>query len=332
MRTSVQCTNFSERRYKTIARKKSSRKFQLTINNPVEAGYTHDTIELIMREFSTAYWCMCDEIGEQGTYHTHIFFIAKNGVMFDTVKNRFPTAHIEDVKGSNENNYNYICKNGDKYADKKETNLPNTFKEFGTLPPDSKAGTTLSTEILEMIQNGSSDNDIITTYPSAIYKIDSINKARQIINEEKYKNEFRHLSVTYLWGKSGSGKTRYVMEKYGYANVYRITDYEHPFDNYQGQKVVLFEEFRSSLKISDMLNYLDGYPLQLPCRYANKVAIYDTVYLATNIPIDKQYPEIQHTEKETYNAFMRRIHKVEEITKTAQSTEIESAEDFEIIE
>lgn len=285
-----------------------------------------------MSEFSTVYWCMCDEIGEQGTYHTHIFFIAKNGVMFDTVKKRFLTAHIESAKGTNEQNYNYIRKLGEEYADKKETNLPETFKEFGTLPPDCKAGTTLSNEIFEMIRDGCTDNDIISTYPSAMYKLESINRTRQIINEEKYKNEFRNLTVSYLWGKSGSGKTRYVMEKYGYSNVYRVTDYEHPFDNYQGQKVILFEEFRSSLKISDMLNYLDGYPVQLPCRYANKIAMYDTVYITTNIPIEKQYPEIQHNEPETYRAFLRRIHNITEIKKSAQYKGNESAEDFEIIE
>ncbi len=32
----------------------------------------------------------------------------------------------------------------------------------------------------------------------------------------------------------------------------------------KGQDVIVFEEFRSSLKIQDMLNYLDGYPCELP--------------------------------------------------------------------
>lgn len=313
-----------------MARKKSSRKFQLTINNPIEKSYTHETIKTILDEFSLVYWCMCDEIGTEGTYHTHIFFIAKNGVMFDTVKKRFYGAHIETVKGSNKDNYDYIRKNGEKYANKKETNLYETFEEWGTLPPDRKSGNSLCAEIFEMIENGSSDYEILTTYPSAFKSIEPIRKARQVIEEEKVKRVFRNLKVYYYWGKTGTGKTRTVMEKHGYENVYRITNYEHPFDNYQGQKVILFDEFRSSLKIGDMLTYLDGYPVILPCRYSNKVALFDTVYFTTNIPIEQQYENIQLSEPETYKAFLRRITEMKEITQYEHK--IEDTEEFEIID
>ena len=103
------------------------------------------------------------------------------------------------------------------------------------------------------------------------------------------------------------------MEFHGYENVFRVTNYAHPFDNYKGESVIVFEEFRSSLPIADMLNYLDGYPLTLPCRYADKVACYTTVYIASNIPIEEQYVSTQHNESETYNAFLRRIHNIEEM-------------------
>ena len=43
----------------------------------------------------------------------------------------------------------------------------------------------------------------------------------------------------------------------------KVTDYIHPFDTYKGQDILIFEEFHSNLKIQDMLNYLDGYPLDL---------------------------------------------------------------------
>ena len=80
------------------------------------------------------------------------------------------------------------------------------------------------------------------------------------------------MQVTYVFGQTGKGKTRHILEKYGYENIYRVTDYDHTFDGYIGQDVLVFEEFRSNLRISDMLNYLDGYPLNLPSRYYNKVA------------------------------------------------------------
>lgn len=38
-----------------MARKKSSRKFQITINNPIDKGYTHEQIKTILNEFSLVY-------------------------------------------------------------------------------------------------------------------------------------------------------------------------------------------------------------------------------------------------------------------------------------
>ena len=51
-----------------------SRKWQITINNPVEKGFTHESIRVILFSMkSVVYWCMSDEIGENETYHTHIY-------------------------------------------------------------------------------------------------------------------------------------------------------------------------------------------------------------------------------------------------------------------
>ena len=100
------------------------------------------------------------------------------------------------------------------------------------------------------------------------------------------------------------------MEGHGYSNVFRVTDYSHPFDAYSGQDVILFDEFRSSLLLADMLKYLDGYPLELPCRYLNKYACFTKVYIISNIPLAKQYTVAQMDNYETWLAFVRRIHTV----------------------
>ncbi len=105
------------------------------------------------------------------------------------------------------------------------------------------------------------------------------------------------------------------MEKFGYSNVYRITNYKHPFDQYQGQDVIVFEEFQSSLPINQMLIYLDGYPIALPCRYADKIACYTKVYILSNIDIGEQYIDVQHHYQETWKAFLRRINTIKVFTQ-----------------
>lgn len=290
-----------------------SRKYQLTFNNPAQHGFTHTVIKTTLASFpGIQYWCMCDEVGEQGTPHTHLYLYSPNAILFSTLHQRFMGAHIEPARGSHRENRDYIRKEGRWLDDaKRETNLPDTFEESGDLPPERDKRESVSSEILEMVRNGASNAEILTQYPSAMNRLQHIETARQTLLEERFRSQWRELQVTYLWGKTGVGKTRSVMELYGYGNVYHVTNYAHPFDNYRGQSAILFDEFRSSLPIADMLKYLDGYPLMLPCRYSDKVACYTKAFLVSNIPLSDQYPNVQVTEPETYRAFCRRINQGE---------------------
>lgn len=116
------------------------------------------------------------------------------------------------------------------------------------------------------------------------------------------------MKVRYIHGTTGVGKTRSILDEYGDENVYRVTNYKHPFDGYKSEPVLVFDEFRSSLPLADMLNYLDVYPLMLPSRYADRVACYTRVFIVSNIPLEKQYPVVQLEEPASYAAFLRRIN------------------------
>lgn len=302
-----------------MPRTESSRKYLLTINNPIDHGFTHDRIRAILNEFSSLrYWCMCDEIGEQGTPHTHVYVVFSNSVMFDSMHKKFYGVHIDKANGSNRENRDYVRKEG-KWADdaKHETNKPETFEEWGELPPVRTKSETQAELIMQMVKDGKTNAEILDAIPTAYSKMAYIEQARQTLLEDRYKDAWRNLEVTYIWGESGAGKTRSVMEQYGYSNVFRITNYDnHPFDGYKGQDVIVFEEFRSGIKIQDMLNYLDGYPMMLPCRYADRVACFTKVFLISNIPLESQYPNVQMDNPETWAAFRRRIHRVVEMTKS----------------
>lgn len=64
-----------------------------------------------------------------------------------------------------------------------------------------------------------------------------------------------------------------------------------------------------------MLNYLDIYPLMLPARYNDRVACYTTVYITSNVSLEEQYTDVQLSQKETWQAFLRRISTVTEYRK-----------------
>lgn len=287
--------------------------FQLTINNPKDSGFEHNKIkETLITAFPTLrYFCMADEIGEQGTYHTHAYVYFSSRVRFSTVKKHFPTAHIEAAAGTAESNLDYIRKSG-KWEDtkKRETSVDGTFEEWGEFPTQKGQDYNMQ-ELYEMVKNGYSNAEILAINNDYILQIDKLDKLRTMLLTEKYKDERRlDLKVVYISGATGTGKTRGILDRHGDSKVYRVTDYDHPFDGYACQSVIAFDEYRSQLRLSDMLNFCDIYPIELPARYANKYACYNTVYIVSNWPLEEQYTETQLKNPTSWQAFLRRIHEV----------------------
>lgn len=287
-----------------------SRKWLLTINNPEQHGYGHGYIRKTLEDWrGVSYWCMCDEVGgKEGTYHTHVFVMGANGILFSTVKKKFPKAHIDYCRGLAQENRDYVRKEGrHKGGAKEEGNLKDTFEESGDCPVERPGRRNDLADLYDMIKAGVDDYDIIDSDPSYISHLDKIERCRRVIREREFREKFRELRVEYWCGVTGSNKTRTVMERFGYANVYRVTNYRYPFDGYRGQDVIVFEEFNSSFSLPDMLTYLDGYPLELPCRYSNKVACYTRAYILSNVDLSCQYVSEQRVSPQSWDAFLRRI-------------------------
>ena len=287
-------------------------RYQLTFNNPLDYNQTHNVIKKTLSEkFPTLkYFCMADEHGS--CHHTHVFICFSSRLRFSTVKKHFPTAHIEKVKGTVTDNINYIKKSGKWENDVKHgTQIEGTFEEWGERPADSAGKNQDLAELYRMILDGMTNNEIISHNQDYIAMLDKLDKLRTMVLTEKYKGKRRlDMEVIYISGRTNTGKTRAILDAFGDENVYRVTDYEHPFDGYECQSVMVFDEFRSGLRLSDMLNYLDIYPIQLPARYANKYACYNKVFIISNWKLEDQYKDIQRENPESWRAFLRRIHKV----------------------
>lgn len=297
-----------------MAKDSSTRKWQLTINNPQDKDidFSHEGIRKIVDAGQAClYYCMADEIGENGTPHTHLFLCFSSAARFSTLQNKFSGAHFEMANGTCQQNRDYINKDGKWRNDVKHgTKVDDTFEEYGEMPIERQGARNDLADLFDAIQSGADDFSIIENHPSYLVNIDAINKTRQIVHEKQFRNTFRKLFVSYVCGSPGVGKTRGVMETFGYENCYRVTDYTHPFDGYRGQDVLIFEEFRNNLKLQDMLVYLDGYPVDLPARFMNKVACFTKVFIISNIPFEEQYSFVRVDNFDTYAAWLRRIHMI----------------------
>ena len=86
---------------------------------------------------------------------------------FQTVKNRFPTAHINKPAGTVMDNRNYIRKEG-KWTEtaKAETRVEGTFVEFGTPPTKGEENSSKMHQLLRNVKEGLSTTEIVEENPS----------------------------------------------------------------------------------------------------------------------------------------------------------------------
>lgn len=318
---------------KTSTSNQQGRKVQLTINNPIDHGWTHEAIKTAIQEKlkSTVFACLGDEIGATGTYHTHAYLVFSSPVRFSTIKNVFDVAHIEFCRGSNEDNIQYIKKEGKWLnTEKGSTVVLDTYEQIGTPPPEKKISQRADLEELyNMLKAGASDFEIFERNAGHIKYVSHIEKVRFSLAQENFRHTVRPLMVIYLQGPSGSGKTTKIYSEYGYDQVFRVTNYsKHPFDGYSGEKVLLLDDFKDSLPLREILPYLEGMPLQLPARYSNKWAAYTVVVISSATKLEDQYAGAQYDDKELWKAFLRRIDKVVELLADGQQIEYSLDEYF----
>ena len=292
-----------------------ARKWQITINNPLEHNMSHEEIKKILNTLpSLTYWCMADEIGLKAkTPHTHIYFCLKNAIRFTTLKNKFPDAHIEHAVDSSAHNRDYIRKEGKwKNTSKKETSIEGSFEEYGTVPENEFSFDNTQTYfgmLYQMLSDGLTDAEIISFNPNYIPQLKQFQYIRNIINEKNCVNTRRELRIHYIYGANRWDKIDELRKFHGDNNVYSVTDYERPFDDYNGQNVIIFEEFSSSLPLFTFNHYLQPYPLKVGSTI-KKTACYTKVYIVSPIPFHLQYTAEQADFSTYSRLFLERINSI----------------------
>lgn len=165
----------------------------------------------------------------------------------------------------------------------------------------------------ELIRSGYTASEVIVREPGAWRygaQLDRFERAVREEREEFYRKNLREVKAFYLSGESRIGKTYYITQKKmkeEKKSVYRVTNYLHPFDSYDGEEILILDEFRTSIDFNLMLNILDGYPLQLPARYGDKTAQFTEVWVVSNEKFYTQYQEVNVMMPSSFIAFKRRF-------------------------
>jgi len=267
--------------------------FVFTLNK-VNKELEIEALKEALIELNPCYYIFGNEIGESGNEHFQGYVELKKRIDFNVIHEKLFKAHIETRRGTQTQAIEYC---------KKENN----YIEWGT--PKAQGKRNDLEEIVELVRQGATDLEILNEYPTQFLMYNQhIQKIREVATKEKYKEIWRDLTVIYIWGETGTGKSKYVRDKYGNKNIYAINSYgSGAFDSYTNEDVLVLEEFRNDFTIKFMLQLLDGYPLRLPARYYDKIACYTKVFILSNIPFEDQYKQAQIWEPASYQALERRI-------------------------
>lgn len=234
------------------------------------------------------------EVGESGTPHLQGYVELTAKRAFNTVRRvLFDRAHIEKRRGSAAEAAKYCKKDGD-------------FFEWGKISSPGKR-TDIAT-MRDLALKGERDYESLQQLPMIMKYPRGWQFAKQV-GLARTTTAFRHLNVHVLWGPGGSGKTKYVFDHHSAEDVYVL---DQPagsqpwFDGYDGQEILLLDDFYGWLKWGFFLKVLDGYQLRLPVKGAFTYAKWTKVYITSNVHPNDWYEKHSMADAE----FKRRIHEV----------------------
>ncbi len=175
--------------------------------------------------------------------------------------------HLETCKGSESQN--------DKYCQKE-----NSYTKIGEFETQGQRKDLI--HIAELISKGSKIEEIADQFPSQFIRYHRGFEKLVQIHLKTISPRWRALECHLLTGPTGCGKTRTAVE---YSDdYYKIQGSELQwFDGYEGQKTLIIDEYSNDVKITRLLNLLDGYQLRLPVKGGFTYAQWTRVYITTNL-------------------------------------------------
>jgi len=291
-----------------------ARDWCFTVNNP---RLTEEQFcEYLKTLVNVKYFCFGREKGDgrdtsvsgggssEGIEHHQGYIEFSMPKKFSTVKGYFSEAAI----GVNANvsariakrseARDYVFKRG-KHADKAHTRIGGVYEGGEFVNGGERSD---FNDIISLIESGASLKEIKEAYPAQYFRY--YKNIEHLFHEhmaDKFCEVDRNVKVVYVWGPPRIGKSRSLDKLYSRREYYRVQKYKNPFDKYNYQPVLVLDEYDSQIDITYLNNLLDSLPCQLECRYDDKWAAWDTVYIISNLPFEKQY----HCEKPEKRAALK---------------------------
>lgn len=267
------------------------RGFCFTVNNYEIEDICH------LKRMECQYLILGEEVGECGTPHLQCFVYYKNAKTLSAAEKCIHrlckrAANIVACKGSPLQNYEYCSKDG-------------KFHEMGDRPKGSGKRSDIDT-VRDMVKSGCTRQELYDVAGS--YQAYRFGEIGLNLYAKHREGPSRNI---WRWGLAGVGKTRWVFDNFG--DIY-VKDGTQWWDGYEGQEVILIDDFDGRWPYRDLLRLLDRYP------YRAQVKGSYVVVNSTVIVITCEHPPDYFWQENELAQVTRRIEEVIEVTP--HSTEV----------
>lgn len=265
-----------------------------TLNN-----YSPEEVELTRKLLSTAsYGIFGYEIASTGTPHLQCYgFWKKERTLYSVNRILKRASKVQFANGSAEQNRTYCSKD-------------DNFEEFGKI---SYQGERTDIEVFrDAIFSGLSEYELIMSFASMMAKYDRFYQRCRNIYLQKEVAKKNTPEITVLVGNPGTGKTRYIYDNNDHDEIYKLEIGDGSsgslfWDGYNGQDVILIDDFHNNIKLDYMLRLLDRYPMRLQIKGGVTYRCASKIYITSNLTVDQWYPNCRDIHR---RAIARRINNI----------------------
>jgi len=270
--------------------------------NPIHGEDKHSLIfkeDLLLKYISEFKGCRYVEFQVERcatTQRVHVqgWMYVKTLIRVNEIIKHLFKSHVEICLGSFDQNKVYCTKNSTRVAGP---------WSIGEMPKQGKRNDIIAAAAI--LRDGGSLRTVAESHPTVYLKYASNLAKMKFIFDTAKRQEFRHVTTTVIFGPTSTGKSRFVIDKYGPENVYKLDSQSKSvwFDGYDGEDVLLIDDFYGWIKHGFLLNILDGHKLRLDVKGAHTWAGYTKIYITSNKHPKDWYPKLGFTYE-----LDRRIH------------------------
>lgn len=267
------------------------------------------------------YVCVATEYHQDGSPHRHAFIALKEPVKFEV--DLFDIHN--SIEGAPDYHGNYQVAKAPKDA-LKYVKKDGAFREIGQCPFKSLMSTAEKNEmyLTQCLE------DLVDSGDVSLFKYAQLMKARNMYLISKAANQKREKPHVYwLYGPTGSGKTRFAVEKSG--DSYWISNDCKWFDGYNGQECAILDDIRAgSYSFEFLLRLLDRYPVLVQIK--GGFAVWTPKHIYITAPARPEEVFVNHETGQTWDKIDQLLRRIDEFIEFPRETTQPTQDWQEILE